>query len=114
MMEFQSSVSAEVERVLARTSYTIREPKKPVTVDSISPQTEESLLPPPLLPQNISPTPDLNSAIEPTGVNNLLDETPTDSLPPPLLPAVGVSPSPDPEPTDIPGEPANVSNTSST
>merc|ERR1712142_598405 len=114
MLEFQTSVSEEVERVLARTSYTIREPKKPVTVDSLSPQTEESLLPPPLLPQNISPTPDPDSAIESTGMNNLLDETPTDSLPPPLLPAVGVSPSPDPEPTDIPCDPTSVSNTSST
>merc|ERR1712142_590579 len=114
MIEFQSSVSAEVDKVLARTTYTIREPKKPITVDSLSPQTEESLLPPPLLPQNISPTPDPDSAIESTGMNNLLDETPTDSLPPPLLPAVGVSPSPDPEPTDIPCDPTSVSNTSST
>merc|ERR1719480_163938 len=95
-MEFQTSVSAEVERVLARTTYTIREPKKPVTVDSLSPQTEESLLPPPLLPQNMSPTPDIipSASTEPPGTSNLLEATPTESLPPPLLPVLGVSPPP--------------------
>jgi len=91
MMEFQSSVSAEVERVLARTTYTIREPKKPVTVDSLSPQTEERLLPPPLLPQNLSITPDTDTVAR---SSNLLEATPTDTLPPPLLPVVGVSPPP--------------------
>merc|ERR1719369_1594486 len=34
MMEFQSSVSAEVERVLERTTYTIKTPKQPVSLDS--------------------------------------------------------------------------------
>lgn len=105
MMEFQTSVSVEVERVLARTTYTIREPKKPVTVDSLSPQTEESLLPPPLLPQNLSPTPDiLPSAItEPPRSTNLLEATPTESLPPPLLPVLGISPPPsDPIPDTDP------------
>jgi len=96
MMEFQSSVSAEVERVLARTTYTIREPKKPVTVDSLSPQTEERLLPPPLLPQNLSPTTDADTVdcAESTPPSNLLEATPTETLPPPLLPVVGVSPPP--------------------
>jgi hypothetical protein len=91
MMEFQFSVSAEVERVLARTTYTIREPKKPVTVDSLSPQTEERLLPSPLLPQNLSITPDTDTVAR---SSNLLEATPTDTLPPPLLPVVGVSPPP--------------------
>jgi len=95
MIEFQSSVSAEVEKVLARTTYTIREPKKPITVDSLSPQTEESLLPPPLLPQPLIQTPsDSFTVEEQEGVSNLLEATPTDSLPPPLLPVVGVSPPP--------------------
>ena len=103
MLEFQTSISAEVERVLARTTYTIREPKKPVTVDCLSPQTEESLLPPPLLPQNLSPTPESLpsgsaslelSSLPPLGSTNLLEATPTESLPPPLLPVLGVSPPP--------------------
>jgi len=55
MQEFQSFISTEVARVMANTEYTIREPKKPVTVDALSPQTEENLLPPPLLPQNLTP-----------------------------------------------------------
>ena len=54
MEAFQSHISSEVERVLAKTQYTIREPKKPVTVDALSPQVEESLLPPPLLPTNLT------------------------------------------------------------
>ena len=95
MIEFQTSVSAEVERVLARTTYTIREPKKPVTVDCLSPQTEESLLPPPLLPQPLSPSaPDTLTERDQEVVSNLLETTPTDTLPPPLLPVVGVSPPP--------------------
>jgi len=98
MIEFQSSVSAEVDRVLARTTYTIREPKKRVTVDSLSPQTEESLLPPPLLPQNMSPTPDslpyVSDSTVPSGSSNLLEATPTESLPPPMLPVLGISPPP--------------------
>ena len=54
MEQFQMFLSSEVDRVMERTQFTIREPKKPVTVDALSPQTEENLLPPPLLPQNIS------------------------------------------------------------
>ena len=54
MEAFQSHISSEVERVLAKTQYTIREPKKPVTVDALSPQVEESLLPPPLVPTNLT------------------------------------------------------------
>jgi len=103
MTDFQSFVSEEVQRVLARTTYTIREPKKPVTVDCLSPQLEESLLPAPLLPQNLSPTPEKHNLDsvnpEPSSLPalesyNLLDATPTESLPPPLLPVLGVSPPP--------------------
>ena len=91
MIEFQTSVSAEVERVLARTTYTIREPKKPVTVDCLSPQTEESLLPPPLLPQPLSPiAPDTLTDRDHAVVSSLLETTPTDTLPPPILPLVGL------------------------
>ena len=54
MEQFQSHISSEVDRVMARTQFTIREPRKPVTVDTLSPQSEESLLPPPLLPSNLS------------------------------------------------------------
>merc|ERR1719369_2001088 len=88
MIEFQASVTAEVENVLARTTYTIREPKKPVTVDSLSPQTEESLLPPPLLPQNLSASENISTEMElvslessslpPVEPSNLLDATPTE------------------------------------
>merc|ERR1740123_428341 len=52
MEQFQTHISTEVDRVMARTQFTIRGPRKPVTVDALSPQTEESLLPPPLLPTN--------------------------------------------------------------
>ena len=52
MEQFQSHISSEVDRVMTRTQFTIRGPRKPVTVDTLSPQTEESLLPPPLLPSN--------------------------------------------------------------
>ena len=31
MEEFQAAISSEVERVMARTQFTIREPRKPVT-----------------------------------------------------------------------------------
>ena len=58
MAEFQNNISSEVERVMARTEYTIRPAKKPVTVDALSPQAEETLLPPPLLPQPLSGLPD--------------------------------------------------------
>jgi len=54
MEEFQANIATEVQQVMQRTEYTIRGPKKPVTVDALSPQMEESLLPPPLLPQNLS------------------------------------------------------------
>ena len=54
MEEFQSTLSAHVERVISRTQFTIREPRKPVSVDDLSPQVEETLLPPPLLPQNLT------------------------------------------------------------
>ena len=67
MEEFGQFVSSEVARVIASTPYTIRGPRKPVTVDSLSPGTEESLLPPPLLPtssqlanMDIAPTSDTN------------------------------------------------------
>ena len=53
MEQFQSHISTEVDRVMARTQFTIREPRKPVTVDALSPQSEESLLPPPLLPSSL-------------------------------------------------------------
>jgi len=113
MMEFQSSVSAEVERVLARTTYTIREPKKPVTVDCLSPQTEESLLPPPLLPQPLSPnSPDTLEGEEQEVVSNLLESTPTDTLPPPLLPVVGVSPPPSHSNNILPNSTSNVTTSS--
>lgn len=54
MEQFQCHISTEVDRVMARTKFTIREPRKPVTVDALSPQSEESLLPPPLLPTSLS------------------------------------------------------------
>ena len=53
MGEFQSNISSEVERVLSRTQFSIRQPNKPVTVDTLSPAAEEILLPPPLLPENL-------------------------------------------------------------
>ena len=64
MEEFQSNISSEVERVLSRTQYTIRPPKKPVTVDSLSPQAEETLLPPPLQPRTLSSSPDQQEVVE--------------------------------------------------
>ena len=64
MEEFQSNISSEVERVLSRTQYTIRPPKKPVTVDSLSPQEEETLLPPPLQPRTLSSSPDQQEVVE--------------------------------------------------
>ena len=56
MGEFQTNISSEVERVLSRTQFSIRQPNKPVTVDAISPAEEETLLPPPLLPENLQST----------------------------------------------------------
>jgi len=58
MEQFQAGVAAEVEQVMARTAFTIRGPRQPVTVDQLAvPEQEEQLLPPPLLPQQVVPAP---------------------------------------------------------
>ena len=102
MEDFRVNLEQEVARVLARTSYVIRGPKKPATLDSPGQEVEEALLPPPLLPST-SPIPPViasESSSTPTvspshlPSSDLTDAPPT--LPPPLLPTVGLAPSPQP------------------
>lgn len=55
MNQFQTDIANEVERVLEKTSYTIKGPKKPVALDDESMEAPaESSLPLPLTPQNSS------------------------------------------------------------
>ena len=71
MGEFQTNISSEVERVLSRTQFTIRPANKPVTVDTISPAEEETLLPPPLLPENLQSTTTTSSLSPDCGPSSL-------------------------------------------
>jgi len=101
MEDFKVNLEQEVARVLARTSYVIRGPKKPATLDSPGQEVEEALLPPPLLPQTSPIPPIVPAHNQPTNTppaspsrlpSDLTDAPPT--LPPPLLPTVGLAPSP--------------------
>jgi len=75
MEEFGEFVSSEVAKVIASTPYSIRGPRKPVTLDSLSPGAEESLLPPPLLPLS-TPASDTEATSKP---GEEIDEDETDA-----------------------------------
>ena len=103
MEEFKVNLEQEVARVLARTSYVIRGPKKPATLDSPAQEMEEALLPPPLLPQTspIPPSIPVSASSEssntplasPSRPPSDLTDTLPPTLPPPLLPSVDLAPS---------------------
>jgi len=103
MEEFKVNLEQEVAKVLARTSYVIRGPKKPATLDSPAQEMEEALLPPPLLPQTspIPPSIPVSASSEssntppasPSRLPSDLTDTLPPTLPPPLLPSVDLAPS---------------------
>merc|ERR1719470_631867 len=103
MEEFKVNLEQEVAKVLARTSYVIRGPKKPATLDSPAQEMEEALLPPPLLPQTSPIPPSIpvsassessnTSLASPSRLPSDLTDTLPPTLPPPLLPSVDLAPS---------------------